>query len=87
MDNSYHDTVGARNSGAAALRAGSDAHDANRAAVEAEEDVSVLQDDAEQPEQGGTCSGVGLPVDSSAHRVCTWAERQYSPTQCCRSTQ
>ena len=58
--NTHDDAVGAGHGGAAAGGARADAHDADGAAVEAKPDVDVLQDDAEQTEEGGARSRVSL---------------------------
>ena len=52
MSNTYEDAVGARDGGAAALGAGSDADDADRAAGQPDEGVHVARVDAEQTEDG-----------------------------------
>lgn len=56
----YDDAVTAGHGGATALAARADTDDRDGAAVEADCHVDVLQDDAEQSEEGGTRSRVRL---------------------------
>lgn len=56
----YDDAVTAGHRGATALAARTDTDDRDGAAVEADCHVDVLQDDAEQSEEGSTCSRVRL---------------------------
>ena len=56
----YDDTVGAGDASAAALGAGADPNDADRAAGEPEENVQVAEVDADGLEDGGASRRVGL---------------------------
>ena len=58
--NTYDDTVGAGHGAAAALRAGPDTDDGDRAASQTQEDVGVDQVDADGLKNGGTSGGVSL---------------------------
>ena len=58
----YDDSVRAVNGSAAALRAGAHSDDTDGAAVEAQADVEVLEDDAEQTKEGAARSRVSLRV-------------------------
>lgn len=60
VQSTYDDAVGAGDGGAAALGARANANDADGAAAEREQDVDVLQDDAEQAQEGRARRGVGL---------------------------
>ena len=56
----HDDAVGARDGGAAALAARANTDNTDRAAVESEQDVHVLEDNAEEAEQGSTSGRVRL---------------------------
>ena len=62
-NDTYDETVGAANSGAAALGAGADTDDADRAAGQANQAIDIAGIDAEEAQEGRGSSGGGLGIN------------------------